>query len=156
LLKPVTAKRFSEALRRAKVRLHAQPAVETNRQILSLLETMASSRRYISRIAVRSAGKTAFVDVDDVDWINAAENYVELHAGPKMHLVHVTLNRLEKSLDPDIFLRVHRSLIVNVSRIKELQPAFHGEYVITLENGAQLQSGRMYHERLKTLVVNPF
>lgn len=156
LLKPVTSKRFREALRRAKLRLEHQPTHETNHQILSLLETIASPTRYITRLAVRSAGKTVFVDVEDVDWVKAAENYVELHTGSKVHLLHVTLNALEKSLDSELFLRIHRSLIVNVKRIKELQPAFHGEYVITLQNGTQLQSGRVYHERVKALGSNPF
>lgn len=156
LLKPVTSRRFRDSLGRAKQRLEHQPADGASRQILSLLETMASPRRYITRLAVRSAGKTVFVDVADIDWIKAAENYVELHAGSKVHLLHVTLNTLEKSLDPELFMRVHRSLIVNVKRIKELQPAFHGEYVITLHNGTQLQSGRVYHERVKALGTNPF
>ncbi|HEY7306109.1 MAG TPA: LytTR family DNA-binding domain-containing protein [Bryobacteraceae bacterium] len=156
LLKPVTGVRFREALRRAKLRLTKQPAEDANRQILSLLETIASPRRHITRLAVRSAGKTVFVDVQDLDWIKAAENYVELHAGPKTHLLHVTLNTLEKSLDSEVFLRIHRSLIVNVKRIKELQPAFHGEYVVTLRDGTQLQSGRVYHEKLKMLAANPF
>jgi two-component system LytT family response regulator len=156
LLKPVTSARFREALRRAKLRLAKQPAEDANRQILSLLETIASPRRHITRLAVRSAGKTVFVDVQDLDWIKAAENYVELHAGPKTHLLHVTLNTLEKSLDSEVFLRIHRSLIVNVKRIKELQPAFHGEYVVTLRDGTQLQSGRVYHEKLKMLAANPF
>ncbi|MBV9267035.1 MAG: response regulator transcription factor [Acidobacteriaceae bacterium] len=156
LLKPVTAKRFAEAMRRAKLRLYSHPVADTNRQILSLLETMASPRRHISRLAVRSAGKTVFVDADDVDWIKAAENYVELHTGTKTHLLHVTLNTLEKSLDPDIFLRIHRSIIVNVRRIKELQPAFNGEYVLILESGAELQSGRVYNDRVKALLANPF
>jgi two-component system LytT family response regulator len=156
LLKPVTASRFRDALRRAKQRLEHRPAPEENRQILSLLETIASPRRYITRLAVRSAGKTVFVDVDEIDWVKAAENYVELHTGSKIHLLHVTLNTLEKSLDPELFMRIHRSLIVNVKRIKELQPAFHGEYVITLQNGTQLQSGRVYHERVKALGSNPF
>lgn len=156
LLKPITGHRFREALRRAKLRLEQQPPGETNREILSLLETIASPRRYITRLAVRSAGKTVFVDVVDIDWMKAAENYVELHSGSKVHLLHVTLNTLEKSLDPDLFLRIHRSLIVNLKRIKELQPAFHGEYVITLQNGTQLQSGRVYHECVKSLGNNPF
>jgi two-component system LytT family response regulator len=119
---------------------------------------MTAQPRHISRLAIRSAGKTAFLDVEDIGWIKAAENYVEIHSGAKTHLLHVALNKLEKSLDPDMFLRIHRSLIVNVRRIKELelQPAFHGEYVITLESGAQLQSGRMYSDRLKSLADNPF
>jgi two-component system LytT family response regulator len=156
LLKPVTEARFSEALVRAKGRLQSRPADEANRQILSLLETIASPRRYLKRLAVRSAGKTIFVDSGDVEWIEAAENYVQLNVGRTGHLLHVTMNALEKSLDPEVFLRIHRSIIVNVGRIKELQPAMHGEYVVTLENGVRLQSGRAYHERLKALAGNPF
>jgi two-component system LytT family response regulator len=156
LLKPVTADRFAQALERAKTRLMLRPADEANRQILSLLETIASPRRYLKRLAVRSAGKTIFVDVEAVDWIEAAENYVQLHAGTAGHLLHVTMNTLEKSLDPETFLRIHRSLIVNVARIRDLQPALHGEYVITLRSGVRLQSGRSYHEKLRALAVNPF
>lgn len=156
LLKPVTENRFAKALSRAKISLQSRPPDEASRQILSLLETIALPRRSLKRLAVRSAGKTVFVDVDDIDWIEAAENYVQLHAGRAEHLVHVTMNALEKQLDPELFLRIHRSVIVNVRRIKELQPVMHGEYVITLINGTRLQSGRMYNEKLKALAANPF
>jgi two-component system LytT family response regulator len=156
LLKPVTGERFAKALARAKARLGARPADEASRQILSLLETIASPRRYMSRLAVRTAGKTIFVDIEDVDWIEAAENYVQLHAGRAAHLIHVPMNTFEKSLDPEVFLRIHRSVIVNVKRIKELQPALHGEYVITLSDGVRLQSGRTYNEKVKALAENPF
>jgi len=156
LLKPVTRERFAQALERAKARLHLEPAEEPSRQILSLLETLAAPRRSLKRLAVRSAGKTVFVDVDDIDWIEAAENYVKLHAGRAAHLLHVAMNTLEESLDPEVFLRVHRSLIVNVGRIKELQPAVHGEYVITLRNDVRLRSGRTYSDKLKALADNPF
>ncbi len=105
---------------------------------------------------MRSGGKTAFVDVEDVDWIEGAENYVELHAGRVSHLLHVTMNNLQKSLDPEIFLRIHRSIIVNLGRIKDLQSGAHGEYVITLQDGARLQSGRAYSSRLRALINNPF
>jgi two-component system LytT family response regulator len=156
LLKPVTEERFARTLERVKARLAGSPADGTSRQILSLLETIASPRRYLKRLAVRSAGKTIFVDIDEVDWIEAAENYVHLHAGTAGHLLHMTMNNLEKSLDPETFMRIHRSLIVNIRRIKELQAALHGEYVVTLHNGVRLQSGRVYNERLRILSANPF
>ena len=156
LLKPVTEERFAQAMERAKLRIRHRPADEANRQIISLLETIASPRRYLKRLAVRSAGKTVFVEVEDIDWMEAAENYVQLHAGRSGHLLHVAMNTLEKSLDPEMFQRIHRSVIVNVRRIKELQPALHGEYVITLQNGVRLQSGRIYHQKLKALAANPF
>jgi two-component system LytT family response regulator len=110
----------------------------------------------LKRLAVRTAGKTVLVDVGEIDWIEAAENYVQLHTGSGGHLLHVTMNTLEKSLDPDTFLRIHRSVIVNVTCIRELQPVMHGEYAITLVSGARLQSGRNYSERLKALAGNPF
>ncbi len=156
LLKPVSAERFAKALARAKLRLNARPADETGRQIVSLLESMTSPPRYLKRLAVRAAGKTILVDVADVDWIEAAENYVQLHVGRSGHLVHVAMNTLEKSLDPEMFLRIHRSTIVNVTRVRELQAALHGEYVLTLSNGVRLQSGRLYNEKVRALAGNPF
>jgi two-component system LytT family response regulator len=156
LLKPVTEERFAQSLSRAKTRLTAKPSEDANRQILSLLETIAAPPRHLKRLAIRSAGKTIFVDVCDVDWMEAAENYVQLNVGKASHLLHVTLSALEKSLNPEVFLRIHRSIIVNVTRIKEVQPGLHGEYVILLENSVRLQSGRMYHEKLKALTANPF
>jgi two-component system LytT family response regulator len=156
LLKPVTEERFGKALARAKSALKARPADETNQRLLSLLETIATPRRSLKRLAVRTAGKTLFVDIEDIDWIEAAENYVQLHVGRAEHLLHVTMSALEKQLDPELFLRIHRGVIVNVRRIKEMQPVTHGEYVITLGNGMRVQSGRAYSERLKALAANPF
>jgi two-component system LytT family response regulator len=156
LLKPVTRERFAQALARAKARLQTQPGEGTSRQILSLLETIAAPHRSVKRLAVRSAGKTVFVDVGDVDWIEGAENYVKLHVGRMAHLVQVAMSTLEKSLDPEAFLRIHRSIIVNVGHIQELEPALHGEYMVTLQNGVRLRSGRTYHEKLKALTGNPF
>jgi two-component system, LytTR family, response regulator len=156
LLKPVIEERFARTLQRVKTRLQLAPTDVDNRQILSLLETIASPRHYLKRLAVRTAGKIIFVEVDEIDWIGAAENYVELHIGRSSQLLHVTMNTLEKSLDPETFVRIHRSTIVNVNRIKELQPALHGEYVVTLQDGMRLQSGRVYNDKLKALSTNPF
>jgi two-component system LytT family response regulator len=156
LLKPVIEERFVKALLRAKGRIRSNLTADSNRQIIGLLETIASPRSYVKRLAVQSAGKTVFVNVEDIDWIQAAENYVELHAGQASYLLHVTMNTLEKSLDPEIFLRIHRSIIVNLVRIKNVEPGAHGEYVITLRDGVRLQSGRTYSSRLRALVNNPF
>jgi len=156
LLKPVTAKRFRDAMRRVKLRLNSRPADEASRQIMSLLETIATPSRYLKRLAVRSVGKTTFVHIDEIDWLEAAENYVELHAGNSRHLIHVPMKTLEESLNPEHFVRIHRSIIVNISRIKELQTAMHGEYLVILYNGVRLQSGRAFNAKLKALAANPF
>jgi two-component system LytT family response regulator len=157
LLKPVTGERFGKALGRAKARLSQTPAAgEASQQMITLLEAITSPRRYLKRLAVRSVGKTVFVDVESLDWIEAAENYAQLHAGRESHLLHVPMNTLEQSLDPEVFLRIHRSIIVNIGRIKELQPGSHGDYIITLKDGMRLQSGRSYANRLRILAANPF
>jgi two-component system LytT family response regulator len=154
LLKPVTEERFAQALLRAKARL--QSTDETSAQIRALLETLSSPTAPVTRVAVRSATRIFFVEVDDVDWMQAAENYVELHVGRESHLLHVSMSALERALDPTRFLRIHRSLIVNVRRIRDLEPTLHGEFVVTLKSGVRLQSSRTYHQRIKAILTNPF
>jgi two-component system, LytTR family, response regulator len=154
LLKPVTAERFHQSLDRAKARLNG--GEDMGRRMVSLLEALANPSPYAKRLAVRSGMRTLFVAVDDIEWVQAAENYVELHCDTTRHLLLASMNTIERSLDPQMFVRIHRSLIVNVGRIKELQPAGHGEYVVVLRSGARLQSGRSYHEKLKALASNPF
>ena len=158
LLKPVTGPRFARALARAKAELHQRTGAGAGAgdQIRHLLETLASPTRFLRRIAVRTGDTTRFVDTDAIDWIAAAENYVELHVGPAQHLVHVALGTLEKSLDPARFVRIHRSAIVQVDRICAARPAQHGEYVLTLTGGATVRSGRSYHDAVKALLSNPF
>jgi two-component system, LytTR family, response regulator len=156
LLKPVTEPRFAQALERVKLRLNSTAGAGDSRQIRYLLESLSAPKQYVKRLAVRASGKVIFLDTDEIDWIEAAENYVQVHTPQSRHLLHVTMNALEKALDPEMFLRIHRSVIVNISRIRELQPVMHGEYVVTLTNGVRLQSGRMYNDRLKALAANPF
>jgi two-component system LytT family response regulator len=154
LLKPVSTERFRQSLERAKTRLSG--GEEMGGRMVSLLETIANPSRYVKRLAVRSGARTLLIAVDDIEWIQAAENYVELHFAGGCNLLQATMNTLEASLDPEMFLRIHRSLIVNVGRIRELQPAGHGEYVVVLTSGVRLQSGRSYHDKVKGLVSNSF
>ena len=156
LLKPVTEERFAQALSRAKARLQQAPVEGDRRQIVDLLEALVTPLRHVSRLAVKSAGRTVFVEVNDIDWIGAAENYVELHVGRESHLMHVPLSTLERSLDPARFLRIHRSTMVQVPRIVELVPGLHGEYEVVLRDGTRLGSGRTYADKLRALAANPF
>ncbi len=156
LLKPVTSDRFAVALARAKKRLRSGQPDEVSRRILLFVEQLAAPRRFLERIAVRSAGKTVLVDVDEIRWIRAAENYAELNVGRTAHLLHVTMNALERSLDPAVFVRIHRSIIVNIGQVRELRPILHGEYILTLRDGARMKSSRSYQERMRALASNPF
>ena len=156
LLKPVTEDRFALAFKRAIRRLRGVPHEEGTRQVLAMLDAVANPPRQPERFAVRSGERTIFVPVDEVDWIEAFQNYVRLHAGPAIHLLHVPMNTIEAVLGTDRFLRIHRSHIVNVRRIAQLWSIAHGQYVIELRSGHRLQSGRTYSERIRRALTNPF
>jgi two-component system LytT family response regulator len=155
LLKPFTPERFRQALQRAKARI-GSGSEGSNAQLLAVLERIAIRPTYLNRIAVRSAKGTRFVETKDVDWLRAAENYVELHVGPDCHLVEATMAEMAKHLDSARFVRIHRSLIVNAERIRNVQSASHSEYLVTLPGGVQLRSGRTYRETMQRLISNPF
>jgi len=154
LLKPVTRERCSQALARVRERQATQSP--DNRHVMALLQQLAAAPRYLQRVALRAAGKISFVDVEDIFHVQAAENYVQLHLEKSRHLLHVPIATFESSLDPRMFLRIHRSLIVNTRRIRELETGPHGEYVVVLQGGTRLQSSRSHHERIKAWASNPF
>src|SRR5690348_8021798 len=143
LLKPVTRERCSQALARVRERI-AQG--NDNRHVLSLLQQLSAPPRYLARVALRAAGKISFVNVEDILYVQAAENYVQLHLKAARHLLHVPIATFEGSLDPQLFLRIHRSLVVNVKHILELETGPHGEYIVVLQGGTRLQSSRSYHD----------
>ncbi len=156
LLKPVNAGRLRDALERATVRLLGEPTGAASARMLSLLETIAHPRHYLKRLAVRKSASTTFINVESIDWIEAAENYVQIHAGKTTHLLHVPISTLATSLDPGTFVRIHRSSIVNVNRVQRLVPASHGQYAVVLDSGVELQSGRSYGEVVRALTANCF
>jgi len=121
-----------------------------------MLDAVTQPPRQLERFAVRSGERTVFVPVDDVEWIEAFQNYVRLHAGSSTHLLHVPMNTIEAVLDSARFLRVHRSYIVNVRRIAELWSVAHGQFAIELRSGQRLQSGRTYSDRIRRALSNPF
>jgi two-component system LytT family response regulator len=156
LLKPVTEERFGLAFKRALARLRDVPREEGTRQVLAMLDAVANPPRQLERFAIRSGERTMFVPLDEVDWIEAFQNYVRLHAGVATHLLHVPMNTIEGVLDGERFLRIHRSHIVNVRRIAQLWSIAHGQFVIELASGQRLQSGRTYGDRIRRVLSNPF
>jgi two-component system LytT family response regulator len=155
LLKPFPPQRFRQALQRAKSRIRGA-SQRMDAQVLAVLERIAGQPTYLNRIAVRGPAGTSFVNAKDVDWLKAAENYVELHVGRDCYLIEVTMAEIAKRLDPARFVRIHRSLIVNAERIRTVQSALHSEYLVTLASGIQLRSGRTYKETMQRLISNPF
>jgi two-component system LytT family response regulator len=152
LLKPIDGGRFSEALERARSRIRGETLDAVSERLHKMMTALAVERKHLERLSIKSAGRITFLSVDEIDWIEAADNYVHIHAGRESHLLHATMSSLESRLDPNKFLRIHRSTIVNVGRIKELQPMFHGEYRIILKDGTRLTSGRSYRENLQKLL----
>jgi len=153
LLKPFDGERFRQAIGRARASIRAKADVDREK-LAALLGDLRDERRYLERIVVKTAGRVVFLAVDEIDWIGGAGNYVELHAGERKHLVRDTMKAIESKLDPDKFVRVHRSHIVNMDRVKSMEPWFHGEYVLILEDGTELQSSRTYSDRLRQMLDN--
>jgi two-component system LytT family response regulator len=104
---------------------------------------------------VRAGARIVFLKADAIDWVEADDKYVHLHAGPVSHMVRQTISSMEEQLDPEKFLRIHRSAIVNVARIKELRPLFSGEYGVILEGGTELTLSRNYKDKLFRLLGRP-
>jgi two-component system LytT family response regulator len=153
LLKPFDRERFQTALRRAIDQVKQRDSSALQERQLALLAELKPPQKPLERLAVKSGGHIIFLKLTDVDWIGAAHNYVEIHVGNDSHLLRETLNAIEARLPQDKFVRISRSLIVNVERIKELHPLFYGEYTVVLQNGTRLTLSRRYRDKLPQLGV---
>ena len=152
LLKPFDEERFQKALDRAREAVRRPRGNEVNERLLSLLRDLKQPVGYLDRLVVKSAGRLFFLRTEEVDWIESAGNYVCLHVSAESHLLRETMNGVEERLDPAKFVRIHRTAIVNIDRVKELQPLFHGEYQVVLRDGTQLTLSRGYRERLQDVI----
>ena len=152
LLKPFSDERFQKALTQAKRQLAQQDTSELGKKLLTLLgarEAKADAPRYLTRLLVKTAGRVIFLRTEEIDWIEAYDNYVRLHTGGKAHLLRQTMNELEAGLNPKQFARIHRSTIVNLDRIKELHLHFNGEHLVMLQDGTELKLSRSRKEWLE-------
>jgi two-component system, LytTR family, response regulator len=152
LLKPFDHERFQVALGRARRQWQQVRNGELGRKLAALLAEARIEARSTDRLGVKSGGKVLLVRTAEVDWIEAADNYVNLHVGTESHLLRETMASIESRLDPRQFIRISRSAIINVERIKELQPMFHGDYSVILRNGTRLLLSRGYREKLQQLL----
>lgn len=154
LLKPVSRERFAGALARARALVQGRGGDETASRLAALLERMSGSRQHGDRLSLKVDGRVLFVGVDEIDWIEAADNHVRLHMGQRSHQVRGTLTSFEQRLPPGKFLRIHRSTMVHVRRIMEVQPWFGGDYVFILTGGTRLTSGRSYRQAIRDFIDN--
>jgi two-component system LytT family response regulator len=149
LLKPFDQERFNISWQRARAQILRDRDGGTDQRILALLEEMKAGNKYLERLVIKASGRIYFLETTEIDWIEAEGNYVSVHCAKKSHLLRETISSLEAQLDPKKFLRIHRSSIVRIDRIQELQPWFHGEYRIILQNGTQLTLSRNYRDKLQ-------
>lgn len=151
LLKPFDRTRFAVTLSRVRKQLD-QPAPDHGPRLSRLLETL-SQRDTTQRLAIKNNGQIVFVSVKDIDWVEAADNYVCIHAGHDTHIARETMNAMEERLESGQFVRIHRSTIVNVDRIERLQPWFRGDYLVLLRGGQKLTMSRTYREKLQDTLL---
>jgi two-component system LytT family response regulator len=164
ILKPIDDERLEEAVERAVTR-HAISSPDSKERLLALVsgrnESSAAkelvaddspARTWPERLTIKDGSDFQFIRIADIQWIDAAGDYMCVHAGGKTHIMRTTMKQLEASLDPDIFIRVHRSSIVNANSIATATSHLNGEYVLTLEGGARLKVSRSYRERIKSML----
>lgn len=148
LLKPFDRERLSKALERARAHISAQPGAAAN----ASESGPGRAPGHVERISVKSVGRTVFVAADTVDWIEAAGNYVCLHVGKESHLVRKTMNQIESQLDPRKFVRIHRSTLVRIETIHEIQPLFNGDRCVILHDGTKLTMSRSYRDKARSVL----
>jgi two-component system, LytTR family, response regulator len=152
LLKPFNQERLHHALERVKAELLKSHEQNLKARILDLLSEAKPESQQLRRLVIRTAGRVVFLDLDEVDWIEAAANYVKLHVGKDSFLLREGIGHISARLDPEHFVRIHRSSIVNVSRIRELQPCDSGEYIAVLRDGKELSCSRGCRPQLQRLI----
>jgi two-component system LytT family response regulator len=156
LLKPYDQARFEKTLDRARRQIGQRQNggdAPLDARIVSLLEDLQAERRYPERLIVKTGGRVFFVRVEDIDWVEASGNYVRIHAKGEAHLIRESMKNMEGKLDPKTFVRIHRSAIVNIDRIKELEPWFHGEYIVIMRDGTRLTASRVFSDRLAAIMA---
>jgi|SRR5262245_7672089 len=154
LMKPFDSKRFAKALDHAKLQTAVTKARDTSR-IIKLLENIKQKTGYLERFVIKTGETVQFVRAVDVDSIEAEGNYVRLKVGSSSYLLRETLNNIESQVDPRLFVRIHRSTIVNMDRVRELQTWARGEYRVVLHNGASHTLSRGYRDHFESVITKP-
>ena len=152
LRKPFVPERLHEAINRARAELLISGDREAVQRLLELSETAAQRAATNRRLAVRVGGRVLILGFDEIDWVGAAGNYVKVNVAKQSYLYRQSIGKIAERLDPAQFIRIHRSAIVNVDKIRELHPVNNGEYIVVLKNGKGLSCSRGYRSGLQQLI----
>jgi len=153
LLKPFDRARFQQTLGHAREQMRRAKEPATHSRLAALLEDLRSGNRTSDRLVFKQNGRVIFIRAETIDWIEADGNYVRLHSAGDSYYFRETLANLQGQLPEDKFMRISRSSIVNLDRVKELQPLFYGDYVVILQNGSRLNMSRNYRNRVEALLA---
>ncbi len=153
LLKPFKRKRFEQALKRFKDQFSGERGTDLSQRMLSLLENM--NRTFVNRFVIPNDRGAVLIKVDEIDWFQSEDNYVRIHRGAETHLLRESLRNLEDQLDPQKFIRIHRTAIVNLDRIQELQTWFHRNCRVVLKNGTVIPISRRLKQKLSSILKKP-
>jgi two-component system LytT family response regulator len=155
LLKPFDQERFSKTLARARQRISVNSTTEISEKLNNLILTFSqnkSGEKYLTKFVIKSAGKISFIYADEINYIEADGNYLTLHTANSKSLYRDTITNIAEKLNPEIFVRIHRSYIVKIENIKEMQSHFNSEYIITLKDNTKIKSGRSYKAEVEKLL----
>lgn len=153
LLKPFDQERFRKTLAHARTQVRPAATASATDPVLAALKHLQAAAARPERLAFKCDGRVVFVRLEEVDYVESEGNYAKIHAGATVHLVRETLSALEQQLAPDRFLRISRSVIVNLDRVKEVQPLFYGDHVVILRNGTQLTLTRSHRDKIDALLT---
>jgi two-component system, LytTR family, response regulator len=160
LLKPFDQGRLHQAIERARFELRQSKDREITHRILDLLSWVKSDKQPVpeseGRLVIKTKGRIVFLNLEEIDWVEAAANYVRLNSGKESYLFRETISRTSERLNPNHFIRIHRSVIVNVRKIKELIPVNSGEYIVVLKSGKELSCSRGYRANVQHLIERNF
>lgn len=148
LLKPFNRERFSWAISRAQITINQHETGALNQRLNAFLQEIKPQTKFLKRVVVKSGGGAVILPIDAVDYVQAAGNYIKLKSGKASYLIRQRLTHFETKVDPNKFIRIHRSTIVNIERIKEMHPLFNGDQTLVLHDGTQLTMSRSYRENL--------
>ncbi|MET0645417.1 MAG: LytTR family DNA-binding domain-containing protein [Pyrinomonadaceae bacterium] len=152
LLKPVDCKRLHKAVERVRSQAARAPAEDFDQRFRALIEDIKTPPKYLKRLTIRLTGHTILLPTEEIDWVETYGNYLKVHAGREAHLIRGTMQQLEARLDPEKFVRVHRSAIVNIEKVKEIHPRTNGDQDLVLHNGSGLMLSRNYRDRFLSLL----
>lgn len=149
LLKPFSRERFAKTIQKVKQNLSS---ADLGEKVLKLISDLDRKERYLNKFVVKSSGTYAFIPIEEVNYIEAEGNYINIRTRGGSFLVRDTISRTIERMDPEVFVRIHRSVIVNVNKIKQMQTHFNGEYIIILNDNSKLRSGRNYKDAVERLL----